>query len=265
MRSLRKYGSAPFAVAVIHGGPGAPGGMAPVARELSSVCGILEPLQTANSIEGQVRELEFVLREHGDLPTTLIGHSWGAWLSLIVAARFRSLVNKLILIGTGPLEEKYAKSVMKTRLGRLNEEERSRVRKLMDGLNDPGVKHENGILAQFGELISKTDTFNPLPEQRQERMSIRGDIFRRVWKEAEELRRKGNLLRLVRHIQCPVLAIHGDFDPHPAEGTERPLSQAIKNFRFILLKSCGHEPWNELNARDKFYDILKQELKQKGG
>ncbi len=54
MKNLRKYGKAPFKVAVIHGGPGAPGEMAPVARELSSVSGVLEPLQTATTIEGQI-------------------------------------------------------------------------------------------------------------------------------------------------------------------------------------------------------------------
>jgi hypothetical protein len=36
MKNLRKYGKAPFSLAVIHGGPGAPGEMATVARELES-------------------------------------------------------------------------------------------------------------------------------------------------------------------------------------------------------------------------------------
>ncbi|HLC23076.1 MAG TPA: hypothetical protein VJL08_01335 [Dehalococcoidia bacterium] len=52
MKNLRKYGDKPYGVAIIHGGPGAPGEMAPVALELSAVTGILEPLQTATSLEG---------------------------------------------------------------------------------------------------------------------------------------------------------------------------------------------------------------------
>ncbi|MCL4543887.1 MAG: alpha/beta hydrolase, partial [Chloroflexi bacterium] len=36
MENLRTYGKPPFRIAVIHGGPGVPGGMAPVAKELSS-------------------------------------------------------------------------------------------------------------------------------------------------------------------------------------------------------------------------------------
>lgn len=48
---------APFNVAIIHGGPGAPGSMVTVARELASDWGILEPLQTVTSLEGQMQEL----------------------------------------------------------------------------------------------------------------------------------------------------------------------------------------------------------------
>jgi len=44
MDTLRKYGKEPFSIAVIHGGPGAGGEMAPVARELSSHWGVLEPI-----------------------------------------------------------------------------------------------------------------------------------------------------------------------------------------------------------------------------
>ena len=38
--NLRMYGNKPYVVAVIHGGPGALGEMAPVARELSLNTGI---------------------------------------------------------------------------------------------------------------------------------------------------------------------------------------------------------------------------------
>lgn len=46
----RRYGKSPFITAVIHGGPGAAGEMAPVARELSRTGGVLEPLQTAETV-----------------------------------------------------------------------------------------------------------------------------------------------------------------------------------------------------------------------
>ena len=165
MKNLRKYGNAPFKVAVIHGGPGAPGEMAPVARELSSVRGVLEPLQTASTIEGQIGELKDVLAKNGDLPVTLIGWSWGAWLSVIFAAQYPQSVKKLILIGSGPFEEKYALNIMKTRLSRLSIEEKAEVLSLMKTLVEPPRRDKNTLLARFGKLISRADSYNPLPHK----------------------------------------------------------------------------------------------------
>ena len=124
MNNLRTYGQRPYGVAVIHGGPGAPGEMAPVARELSKSVGVMEPLQTKKTLEGQVRELFAVITKHGDIPVTLVGWSWGAWLGFIVAARHPTLVKKLVLIGSGAFEEKYAANIVGDRLTRLTEAER---------------------------------------------------------------------------------------------------------------------------------------------
>ena len=54
MKNYRLYGDTPYNVAVLHGGPGCPGAVAPVARELSRDYGVLEPLQTKDSINEQV-------------------------------------------------------------------------------------------------------------------------------------------------------------------------------------------------------------------
>ena len=100
MRNLRTYGKAPFNVAIIHGGPGAAGEMAPVARELAPDWGVLEPIQTATSLQGQVEELRAILEKNGDLPAILIGFSWRAWLSFIVAAKYPEIAKKVVLIGS---------------------------------------------------------------------------------------------------------------------------------------------------------------------
>jgi pimeloyl-ACP methyl ester carboxylesterase len=259
MKNVRLYGSESFNVAVIHGGPGAAGEMAPVARELSSVYGVLEPLQTESSIAGQVRELSTVLEKYGKPPVILIGFSWGAWLSFIFAANHPALVKKLILVGGGPFEQKYAAKIQETRMNRLDEEERMEFESIYEILDDPAVKDKSTAFERFGALFSKADTYDPIMNESEE-MDFRFDIFQSVWKEAEELRRSGKLLELGKQIRCPVVAIHGDYDPHPAEGVEKPLSAVLKNFRFVLLEKCGHKPWIERQAKDKFYRILKEEL-----
>ena len=102
MIGLRKYGDPPFKIVLIHGGPGAPGEMAPVARELSLKFSVLEPFQSADTINGQLNELKDLLEKNCSLPVILIGWSWRAWLSYIFASKFQEMVKKLILIGSGP-------------------------------------------------------------------------------------------------------------------------------------------------------------------
>ncbi|QKG84395.1 alpha/beta hydrolase [Kroppenstedtia pulmonis] len=259
MDHIRKYGVPPFTVAVIHGGPGASGEMASVAQELARVRGTLEPLQTSFSVEGQVRELLTGLNKHGDLPVTLIGHSWGAWLSFIFAAHYPLLVRKLILVGSPPFEEKFASKIMETRLGRLDEKETLQVHCLKQALSDPNINDKDVILSQFGSLMSKADSFDPLPDHGK-KTKVQLDIFQKVWAEASEWRKSGKLLGLGKQIQCPVVTIHGDYDPHPWEGVEKPLSQMIEDFRFILLKKCGHTPWKEKYAKDAFCKIIEKQL-----
>ncbi len=260
MGNLRKYGSAPYKVVVIHGGPGAPGELAPVAKELSTNRGVLEPLLTSTSIEGQLQELKVIIEEHGDLPVTLVGHSWGAWLSFIFTSRHSSYVRKLILVGSSPFEEEYVERIMKTRLSRLSKEETVKAHKLQEILADPSIKGKNAILSQFGKLMYKADSLNTLP-LRNEEIEYQHDVFLNVCKEASDLRKSGKLLDMGKKIVCPVIAVHGDYDPHPFFGVEKPLSQTVKDFRLVLLEKCGHDPWAEREARNRFYKILEEELR----
>ena len=250
------YGHKPFKIAVVHGGPGAPGEMSAVARELSRDMGVLEPLQTTVSVEGQVEELRNVLEKSGDPPLILIGFSWGAWLSYLVAAYNPSLVAKLILVGSGPFEEKYAAKIMKTRLNRLTADEKEEALSLLSALNSNDL-NDSGF-ARFGELMGKADSCDPLTQD-SEVLASDPHVYQQVWAQASKLRSSGELLRLGERIRCPVVAIHGDYDPHPAEGVKTPLSRVIKDFRFILLPRCGHRPWLERSARDRFYDTLRKE------
>jgi pimeloyl-ACP methyl ester carboxylesterase len=259
MPNLRMHGQKPFNIAVVHGGPGARGEMNPVAREISLRMGVLEPLQTADSVEGQVEELRNILENYGSPPLVLVGFSWGAWLSFILTANHPRLVKKLILISSPPFEEKYVPQILETRLSHLDEAEKQEALSLLSALNTNRLADQS--LVRFGTLMNKADSCGPLP---QEPVNPDGSpdaaIFQKVWPQASQLRRSGKLLKMGADIQCPVVAIHGDYDPHPAAGVKDPLSRVLKNFQFILLKECGHHPWLELKARHDFYKILKQEI-----
>lgn len=257
--NLRTYGKPPFDVAVLHGGPGTAGGMAPLARELALRHGVLEPLQTADSIAGQVEELKGLLEGSADLPVTLVGHSWGAWLGYIFVAWHPRLVKKLILVSSGGFEDQYAATTQETRLSRLSAEERKEVNRLLEAIRNRSTVDGNADFARLGELFFKSDAYDPLPLEPPETV-FSLEIYKRVWGEATALRKSGKLLEMGREIIAPVVAIHGDYDSHPAEGVERPLSAVLRDFRFILLEKCGHKPWIERQARERFFTLLEGEL-----
>ncbi len=121
MENPRIYGQLPAKVVLVHGGPGAAGEMAPVAKVLSRARGVLDPLQTAHTVASQVEELESQIEEYAAPPVVLVGYSWGAWLSCFLAARRPDLVRKLILISSGPFRDRYVNAIQTTRLSRLGD------------------------------------------------------------------------------------------------------------------------------------------------
>lgn len=253
MENPRIYGKPPYQVAVLHGGPGALGELAPVARELARLQGVLEPLQTRSTIKDLLDELKKILVKKASLPVVLIGHSWGAWLGYIFAARHPKLVKKLILVSSGPFEKKYEPRVMGERLRRLSVKKRRKVMALLKNLWSPAA------FARLGKILTGADSYDPLAVHFKG-IKLRPELFQNVWSEAAELRKSGKLLKMGKLIRCPVVAVHGDYDPHPAEGVKKPLSGVLGDFRFVLLKQCGHTPWAEKRAREKFFNVLNDEL-----
>jgi pimeloyl-ACP methyl ester carboxylesterase len=194
----------------------------------------------------------------------LIGFSWGAWLSYIIAAKHPALVKKMILVGSGPYEHQYVQSIQETRLSRLNEDERTEYNAIIALLNDPHAEGKAERFFRLGQLAAKTDRYDPIEtvglEPEIKDATRRGNKFHGVLREAQEMRRDGGLLKLAEKIQSPVVALHGDYDPHPMAGVREPLTAKLKDFRIIEIEYCGHKPWIERQAKDKFFEILKGEL-----
>lgn len=258
MRNYRKHSDPPYTIVLVHGGPGAPGEMKPVAQELSPSFGVLEPLQTANSIEGQILELKDVIEKGANSPVILVGWSWGAWLAYLTAAKYPEIVKKLILVSSGPFEASYAGQIMPTRMGRLSLEERAEVENIFLQLKRGDV--DSTTILRLGELMDTTDNYKLIANKLKNDLPFQPDIYQKVWSEAEGLRQSDELLKQGHRITCPVVAIHGDYDPHPWEGVKEPLPKVIDDFRFELLHHCGHRPWFEQEAKEAFYELLKKQL-----
>jgi pimeloyl-ACP methyl ester carboxylesterase len=264
VETFRKYGSDPFRVVIIHGGPGDAGSVAPIARTLGQTRGVLESFQTAKTLNGQIEELRLMVEQNATPPVMFIGHSWGAWLSALVAATYPELVRKLILVGSGSFEEHYTPKIAENRFRRLSQQEQKEYLHLIELLNNSATPVRAVYLLRLGEVTHKADSYDPieLPNDTADLDDIADpdEIYQGVWPTAAQLRATGELLRRVATVNCPVVALHGDYDPHPAEGIKQPLAAMVKDFRMIILEKCGHTPWHERYAKERFYQILEHEL-----
>lgn len=262
MKNVREYGRPPFQVAVVHGGPGAPGSAAAPARELGKSFGVLEPLQTATTLRSQIDELHETLQIHSQLPVTLVGHSWGAWLSLLLAAHYPETTGKLILVGCPAFRAEYVQQLTATRLGRLDAAEQAEWQQIVTDLHSPNGTDKDRKTARMGKLAAKADGYSLLPDEQEteDLIKVDGGMYASVWEEAANLRKSGELLKLGKVINCPVVAIHGDYDPSPVAGVREPLTGVLSDFRCTVLPRCGHTPWKERYARDEFFALLQQEI-----
>lgn len=224
----RKYGAEPWQAIVLHGGPGAPGCAAGLCRGLEGQCGIIEHLQKARSTEGLIEEIRMLMDECELRKTMLIGHSFGAWLALLFAWKYPERMSRVILIGCGPLEQKYLPELIRTR------EERKQA----------GVD---------------TDNFCPLSGSGGDMLYFDEEQHHALMKEVMSLRESGELLNRAKAVACPITAFHGIYDPHPVDGIREPM-RGQENFSLIELERCGHDPWKEKWAREIFFERLCGEI-----
>jgi pimeloyl-ACP methyl ester carboxylesterase len=252
--TYRIWGKPPFTTVILHKGPGAAGDVASLANELGKHSGVIEPFQTGITIKSQINEIKFVIEEKTKKPVVLIGHSWGAWLGFIFTSHHPELIKKLIMVGTPPFEDKDVAVMRKIREDRISNLEKNKFDKITSGLKiNPKESFQ-----KMGELMSKIDSYDLLPIH--DEVDFRSDIYTSIWNEAEKMRKENQLLHLTTKISCPVIAIHGDYDPHPWQGVKIPLEERILEFKFILLEKCGHYPWKEKFARESFLKKMIEEL-----
>jgi pimeloyl-ACP methyl ester carboxylesterase len=257
--NVRKYGNPPYNTILVHGGPGAAGSLKPVCEELSKDYGIIEALQTKNTIKTQLEELKTILKENASLPAILVGHSWGAMLIFMFAANHPDLVSKIIMVSSGMLEVSYAQEIQINRQSKITPAQTKELEHLQKLLQDSNHQNKNTLFPRMGQIIEQVDTYKPIHLNYESEL-FNYEIFQSIWSEASLFRNSGAMLELGKSIKCDVVIIHGDYDSHPAQGIKSSIEKLNLNHRYYLLTKCGHTPWNEHFAKEAFFDILKSEL-----
>ena len=261
---VREYGSGPGPVMLLHGGPGAPGYMVALARDLATRYRVLEPLQRASGGEPLT-----VARHVADLAAVtppgavLVGSSWGAMLALSFAARHPASARGLALVGCGTYDTSSRKSFQDTLDRRLGPEGVKRIDELRATL-DAAVQPEEAdrILATLAGLLIKAQCVDPVVSGWDvTRHDARGHL--ETWTDVLRLQHARIEPGAFAAIKEPVIMIHGSDDPHPGPSTRDTLLPYLPQLEYVELDRCGHLPWVEREARDLFLEVLSRWLDER--
>jgi len=256
----RTYGSSGPVVVLVHGGPGAPGGLAPVCRELADQYRVCEPLQRLSGAEPLT-----VARHVADLRDTLaescpggsaalVGHSWGAMLALACAAEHAHVASSLVLVGCGTFDAASRTLLQSAIERRLTPAVRARLRELPMSISDPDVR-----LCVTGRLLEDAYSYDLEPHvDETEYHDSRG--HRESWQDMLRLQREEVYPARFARIEIPVLMVHGVQDPHPGREICASLRTVIPHLEYVELQRCGHYPWWERQAKQEFFRILRDWL-----
>ncbi|HSW80932.1 MAG TPA: alpha/beta hydrolase [Candidatus Saccharimonas sp.] len=252
---FRLYGHAPYTIIAVHGGPGGVGQAQPFAQELGKEYSVVEPLLVSETLDGQLQELHDAITANTREPVVLVGHSYGAMLCYIFAAKFPQLVKKLVMVSSGMLTAETAHGITATRLSRLSPNRQNELLQARDDYKTSTGDAKQKAFVQLFSLVQQADAYELLPHSN-DLVVVRPHLYDSVWHGIETLRNSGELAAFGAQIRCPVVAIHGDYDPRPANGIKNVLSKYVPAAQFILLNKCGHYPWYEKQASEEFFARL---------
>lgn len=261
---VRLHGGHGPCVVLLHGGPGAPGEMIPVARALENQFRIIEPLQrtsgeTPLSVERHVDDMQDALK---DIVTqesiSLVGHSWGAVLALTFAARHPQSIDRVILIGSGTFDE-HARKVYQTNMGnRVDSKMKQHIQQLEAQLKSAKTREQRDeLFGELGTIMTNLQAIDPI-DLPPKTISCDEQGHHETWNDALALQYEGIQPAEFSNINVPVIMIHGREDPHPGRLIRQSLESYIKNIQYRELPNCGHTPWIERGAREEFYDLLRE-------
>ena len=261
----REYGDDGRTVIVLHGGPGAAGYMAPVARELAHHFHVLEPFQrgsgdTPLTVMRHVRDLrELIESRCGAVRPAIVGSSWGAMLSLAFAAEHPTLCGPLVLIGCGTFDLQ-----ARARMNRIIDE------RMSDALQDRLVLLETEVpdaderLKQTGALLEPLYAVAPLSSGLGD-VECDGRAFHETWNDMLRQQQNGTYPAAFGTIDVPVLMLHGAEDPHPGTMIRDSLLPFVPQLEYVEWSRCGHYPWIERGVRVEFFRTLKGWLDDRFG
>jgi len=244
------------ALILCHGGPGAEDYLDGLVELLPEGFEILRYDQRGGgkskgpgpyTVAQQVADLEMIRQELGIEQWILMGHSWGAFLTLAYAAKHPERVQALVhLNGTG-VDKDWQKVYRVNRRKALEPTEQLEYLNLKQDFDSAcaGGKRRSGQRIKalnFKADLHDTEHVTSLLKQHQ--YTVQRQIQDALIEDWNTSLNQEDFREQVKSLVCPALFIHGNADPRPSQGAQE-LAKCLEQGQYVALSDCGHYPWIE--------------------
>lgn len=230
--------------------------MAQVARGLADSYRVLEPFQSglAMTVAEHVADLHEVVKAYKEsVAPAMVGHSWGAMLSLAYAAAHPTMVGPIVLVCSGTFDVPSRERLIANMDRRMDAEMRRKLDRLKQ-LPDP-----NERFRALGEFTMELYSYD-LATTDQEIDESEPGSNSETWDDMVRLQGEGVYPAAFAAIESPALMLHGAADPHPGDMIRASLAPYIRQLEYREWERCGHYPWLEKYVREEFLAVLRKWL-----
>ena len=254
-------------VLFLHGGPGCYRYMEPLCKQLSAYCNPVyyEQRGSRQTLDGigiseHIDDLQQITRYYSkESKPILVGHSWGAMLAVLFAGRFSHLLQKVVLVGCGPLNQTQGSEFQEVLCQRFGQRQA-----YFDALWD-SVEKEQDPERQQQNANQYLKEMMPIYQNETNPESMVDSLhwdFRASYKticESDEWVSTDQYEKALRTIQVPLTAIQGSYDPVSPESLFPLIRMHLPQAKTVTLDQAGHYPWAGRQG-EAFIELLRTEL-----
>jgi proline iminopeptidase len=213
---------------------------------------------TTINLKQSVRDISSLLKKLKIDRVTIVGHSWGAMLAVNFAIAHPAQINKLVLIGSGPLAFSDFVIQQDNIIARATRAEREYIERLQDSISRAESPSESaGYRRKFGKqflrLISydatRIDSIFEEVSKSKTNPKMQFLMFQDLQKINYNVKSKIGLLNF------PTLVICGRQDPVGLFPSIQ-LKELNNKFNLVWVEKSGHFPWLE-NHESFYQEVFK--------
>jgi pimeloyl-ACP methyl ester carboxylesterase len=269
---IEEYGTGFKTIILVHGGPSLFGYMKSLGEVLASRYKIVDYAQRGTFetpapvdqviMENHIADLKGVIDKYrSSSPVILLGHSWGANVALMTAAKYPGVVEKIVALSASPVSGRIAEKFSENIQGILSDEAKLKLEEIHNRFeNATSDEEKNQTMEERLAIIGSTYHYDPKTEEKMPKCNWNYTTFMPAIDSIRDLIETGKYSAVLEKIEESVIAFHGENDPIPCHETLRVFKDSIKKVKTIALSKAGHFLWLESTCEKQFLEQLFNEL-----